>query len=140
MDTKILERFATWARRELITVVDAQASAVLASGSVARTERPDTVRRLESEIERHGRQHVIDKVAYTWFNRIIALRFMDARGYTDSGIVSPAQGQRHGQPEILADAKRGNLDPGVITRPRTSDAILGLRDGTRHSTDAEGEA
>lgn len=140
MDTKSLESFATWARRELITVVDAQASAVLASGAVARTERPDTVRRLESEIERHGRQHVIDKVAYTWFNRIIALRFMDARGYTDAGVVSPAQGQGHGQPEILADAKRGNLDPEVISNSRTVDAILGLLDGTRHSTDAEGEA
>lgn len=140
MDTKPLERFATWARRELLTVVDAQASAVLMNGSVARTERPDAVRRLESEIERDGRQHVIDKVAYTWFNRIIALRFMDARGYTNAGIVSPAKGQEHGQPEILADAKRGNLDRDVITSTRTADAILGLLDGTRHSTDAEGEA
>lgn len=140
MDTKPLERFATWARRELLTVVDAQASAVLVDGSVARSERPDVVRRLESEIERHGRQHVIDKVAYTWFNRIIALRFMDARGYTNAGIVSPAKGQEHGQPEILADAKRGNLDRDVITSTRAADAILGLLDGSRHSTDAEGEA
>lgn len=140
MDTKPLERFATWARRELITVVDAQASAVLANGSVARTERPDAVRRLESEIERDGRQQVVDKVAYTWFNRIIALRFMDARGFTDAGVVSPAQRQEHGQPEILADAKRGNLDSDVVTSSRTADAILGLLDGTRHSTDAEGEA
>ncbi|MGO1737193.1 MAG: BREX-1 system adenine-specific DNA-methyltransferase PglX, partial [Leucobacter sp.] len=140
MDTKPLERFATWARRELITVVDAQASAVLGSGSVSRTERPDAVRRLEFEIERHGRQHVVDKVAYTWFNRIIALRFMDARDYTDAGVVSPAKGQEHGQPEILADAKRGSLDREVITSSRTADAILGLLDGTRHSTDAEGEA
>lgn len=140
MDTKPLERFATWARRELIAVVDAQASAVLANGSVARAERAEAVRRLESEIERHGRLQVIDKVAYTWFNRIIALRFMDARGYTDAGIVSPVQGQGHGQPEILADAKRGSLDTNVITSKRTTDAILGLLDGTRHSTDAEGEA
>lgn len=140
MDTKPLERFATWARRELLSVVDAQAAAILASGSVARTERADAIRRLESEIERHGRQHVIDKVAYSWFNRIIALRFMDARGYTNAGIVSPAKGQEHGQPEILADTKRGNLDRSVITSTHTADAILGLLDGTRHSTDAEGEA
>lgn len=140
MDTKPLERFATWARRELISVVDAQASTVLAKGSVPRTEHPDAVRRLESEIENHGRQHIIDKVAYTWFNRIIALRFMDVRGYTDAGVVSPVQGQEDGQPEILSDAKRGNLDSDVITSKRTEDAILGLIDGTRHSTDAEGEA
>lgn len=65
---------------------------------------------------------------------------MDARGYTDTGLVSPAQGQPNGQPEILADAKRGNIDTDVITSSRTADAIIGLLDGTRRSTDAEGEA
>ncbi|WP_039798162.1 BREX-1 system adenine-specific DNA-methyltransferase PglX [Nocardia araoensis] len=140
MDTKPLERFATRARRELLTAVEAQASAVLGAGSVARSERGKTVRRLEREIAEHGRKHVIDKVAYTWFNRLIALRYMDARGYTSAGIVSPAHGHDHGQPEILADAKRGHLDTDVVTNDRMADAILGLLDGTRRSTDAEGEA
>ncbi|WP_028279803.1 BREX-1 system adenine-specific DNA-methyltransferase PglX [Arthrobacter sp. H5] len=140
MDTKPLERFATSARRELINAVDAQATAVLVAGSVARSERAEVVKKLEAEIGRHGRQHVIEKVAYIWFNRIIALRFMDARGYTDAGVVSPAQGQAHGQPEILADAKRGNLDVEVVMNTRMADAIVGLLDGTRRSTDAEGEA
>src|SRR5699024_8198966 len=121
MDTKPLERFATWARQELLTAVEAQATAVLKTDSVARTERAHAVRALEAEINRHGREHVIDKVAYTWFNRIIALRFMDARGYTDTGVVSPAQGQPHGQPEILADAKRGDINTDVITSSRTAD-------------------
>jgi hypothetical protein len=140
MDTKPLERFATWARRELINAVDAQATAVLAVGSIARSERGEIVKKLESEIGHHGRQNLVDKVAYTWFNRIIALRFMDARGYTDAGVVSPAQGQTHGQPEILSDAKRGNLDTDVVTNSRMANAIIGLLDGTRRSTDAEGEA
>ena len=140
MDTKPLENFAKAARRELIAAVSAQASAVLAPGSVARTERAETVRRLESEIAVHSHEHVIDKVAYTWFNRLIALRFMDAKGYTGAGIVSPAHGQVHGQPEILADAKRGDIDTDVVTSSATRGAILGLLDGTRRSTDAEGEA
>lgn len=140
MDTKPLERFATWARRELINAVDAQATAVLAVGSIARSERAEVIKKLEAEIARHGRQQVVDKVAYTWFNRIIALRFMDARGYTDAAVVSPAQGQAHGQPEILSDAKRGNLGTDVVTNTRTANAIVGLLDGTRRSTDAEGEA
>ncbi|WP_425864734.1 BREX-1 system adenine-specific DNA-methyltransferase PglX [Arthrobacter sp. TWP1-1] len=140
MDTKPLERFATWARRELINAVDAQATAVLAIGSVARSERAEVIKKLEKEIASHGRQQVVDKVAYIWFNRIIALRFMDARGYTDAAVVSPAQGQAHGQPEILSDAKRGNLDTDVVTKRRTANAIIGLLDGTRRSTDAEGEA
>ncbi|RMI28952.1 BREX-1 system adenine-specific DNA-methyltransferase PglX [Nocardia stercoris] len=140
METKPLERFATRARRELLAAVEAQASAVLAAGSVARSERGQTVGRLEKEIADHGRKHVIDKVAYTWFNRLIALRYMDVRGYTTAGIVSPAHGHDHGQPEILADAKRGHLDTDVVTRDRMADAILGLLDGARRSTDAEGEA
>lgn len=140
MDTKPLESFAKAARRELIAAVSAQASAALAPGSVARTERAETVRRLETEIAAHGHEHVIDKVAYTWFNRLIALRFMDAKGYTGAGIVSPAQGQAHGQPEILADAKRGDVDADVVTSSAARGAILGLLDGTRRSTDAEGEA
>ena len=140
MDTKPLERFATQARRDLLAAVDARATAVLAAGSVARVERPDVVRKLEAEITAHGRAHVVDKVAYTWFNRIIALRFMDARGYTDAGIVSPAQGQTLGQPEILADAKRGHLDADVVINTNMAATILSLLDGTRRSTDAEGEA
>lgn len=140
MDTKPLERFAAEARRELLTAVEAQTSAVLAAGSVARSERAETVKRLEAEIAKHGRKHVIDKVAYTWFNRLIALRYMDVHGYTSAGVVSPAQGHEHGQPEILADAKSGHLDTEVITTPRVQEAIMGLLDGTRRSTDAEGEA
>jgi hypothetical protein len=140
MDTKPLERFATQARRDLLAAVDAQATVVLSPGSVARSESADVVGRLETEIGRHGRQHVIDKVAYTWFNRIIALRFMDARGYTETAVVSPAHGQAHGQPEILADAKRGNLDADVVGNKVAAAAIIGLLDGTRRGTDPEGEA
>ncbi|MFD5277057.1 BREX-1 system adenine-specific DNA-methyltransferase PglX [Pseudarthrobacter sp. NPDC058362] len=139
MDTKPLERFAAQARRELLTAVEAQSSVVLAAGSVARSERGETVNRLEAEIAKHSRKHVIDKVAYTWFNRLIALRYMDIHGYTSAGVVSPAQGHEHGQPEILADAKSGHLDSEVIT-PGAQEAIVGLLDGTRRSTDAEGEA
>lgn len=140
MDTKPLERFATQARRDLLSSVDARATSVLTAGSVARAERPEVVRKLEAEITAHGREHVIDKVTYTWFNRIIALRFMDARGYTAAGIVSPAQGQSHGQPEILAEAKRGNLDADVVNNETIAETILSLLDGTLRSTDAEGEA
>ncbi len=140
MDTKPLEVFARAARRELLVAVAARVSSVLGAGSVARSERSETVRLLESEIADHGREHVIDKVAYTWFNRLIALRFMDARGYTDAGVVSPAIGQAHGQPEILADAKRGDVDTEVVTNASAHEAIIGLLDGTRRSTDTEGEA
>ena len=145
METAPLKSFATWARLELITQVSARMAAVLAPASPERIENQNAVVRLERDIVAagggtKGRDAVADKVAYTWFNRIIALRFMDANGYTGVGIVSPAHGQVIGQPEILADAKRGNIDPAVVSNKRTLDAITGLLDGTRPSADAQGEA
>lgn len=145
METAPLKSFATWARRELITQVSARLTAVLAPSSPERVENQRAVAMLERDIaaaggDAKGKDAVADKVAYTWFNRIIALRFMDANGHTGIGVVSPAHGQEIGQPEILADAKRGSIDPAVITNKRTLETITGLLDGTRASTDAQGEA
>ncbi|MCK6090917.1 BREX-1 system adenine-specific DNA-methyltransferase PglX [Micrococcus endophyticus] len=145
METAPLKSFATWARRELITQVSARLAAVLAPASPERIENQRAVTMLEHDIASagggaKGKDTVADKVAYTWFNRIIALRFMDANGYTGIGIVSPTHGQLTGQPEILADAKRGSIDPAVVSNKRTLDTIVGLLDGTRPSPDAQGEA
>ena len=144
METAPLKSFATWARRELITQVSARLTAVLAPASPERVENQRAVTILERDIVAagggaKGKDAIADKVAYTWFNRIIALRFMDANGYTGIGVVSP-HGQQTGQPEILADAKRGSIDPAVVSNKRTLDAITGLLDGTRPSADAQGEA
>ena len=145
METAPLKSFATWARRELMTQVSARLTAVLAPASPERVESQRAVTILERDIAAagggaKGKDAVADKVAYTWFNRIVALRFMDANGYTGVGVVSPAHGQQTGQPEILADAKRGSIDPAVVSNKRTLDAITGLLDGTRPSADAQGEA
>ena len=145
METAPLKSFATWARKELITQVSARLSAVLAPGSLERVEKRNAIRTLEGAIAASGggaagKDAVADQVAYTWFNRIIALRFMDANGYTGVGIVSPAHGQQAGQPEILAEAKRGSIDPAVVSNKRVIEEITGLLDGTKPSIDGQGEA
>lgn len=145
METAPLKSFATWARTALIREVSARIAAVLAPTSKERIESTTAVANLERDIAAAGggptgRGAMADKVAYTWFNRIIALRFMDANGYTGLGIVSPPRGQTTGQPEVLADAKRGNIDPAVVTSKRTIEAIAALLDGTRRSDDSQGEA
>lgn len=145
METAPLKNFATWARRELITQVSARLTAVLAPASPERVENQRAVTMLERDIAAagggaKGKDAIADKVAYTWFNRIVALRFMDANGYTGIGVVSPPHGQQTGQPEILADAKRGSIDPTVVSNKRTLDAITGLLDGSRPSADAQREA
>lgn len=144
METAPLKSFATWARSALIREVTARIAAVLASGSSERVEQVRAVTSLEKTVAiagggDEGRAAVADKVAYTWFNRIIALRFMDANGYTGLGVVSPQAGVEVGQPEILAEAKRGVIDTGVADQ-RTRNAVAGLLDGTRTSVDPQGEA
>lgn len=146
MDTTLLKSFATSSRTELIREVAARITAVLAQGSPERVEQPRAVSELERAISAggggdKGKAHVADKVAYTWFNRIIALRFMDANGYTGIGVVSPAADQV-GQPEILAAAKRGQVDGDVVKGPNAA-TVTGLLNGTRQprpGIDAQAEA
>ncbi|MEJ1922502.1 BREX-1 system adenine-specific DNA-methyltransferase PglX [Microbacterium sp. KHB019] len=139
METPPLKSFATRARSDLIKEVGARVTVVLAENSLARVESAPAVRALEDVIARDGRDQVIDRVAYTWFNRIIALRFMDANGYTPSGVVSPEVGRTTGQPEVLAEAKAGTID-GAVVPQKTQDTITALLNGTRPSQDPQGEA
>jgi hypothetical protein len=63
----------------------------------------------------YRQEQVIERVAYIWFNRFCALRFMDVNRYTRIGVVSPAEGQF--QPEILAEAKMGHIDEEMVPAP-----------------------
>lgn len=144
METAPLKNFATWARKELIREVTARIAAVLAPGSSERVEQAKAVAALEKAVTAagggdKGRAAVADKVAYTWFNRIIALRFMDANGYTGVGVVSPQAGVEIGQPEVLAEAKRGVIDADVVS-DATRKTVAALLDGMRTSGDPQGEA
>ena len=145
METAPLKSFATWARTALIREVAARIAVVLAPASPERVEQASAVTALEKAIRvagggDAGRAAVADKVAYTWFNRIIALRFMDANGYTGIGVVSPERGREGGQPEVLAEAKRGNIDGTIVTDTRTVEMVTSLLNATRRSDDPHGEA
>jgi hypothetical protein len=144
MDTSALKSFAPKARASLIADVEARVAAVLAPTSTERVESPTAVARLEHAVKdagdgTEGRAAVAERVAYTWFNRIVALRFMDANGYTGVGLVSPPAGQTAGQPEILSRARAGVIDAEVVS-PATAARVAALLDGTRRSTDSQGEA
>lgn len=144
METAPLKSLATWARTALIREVTARIAVVLASASPERVEQPKAIAALEKAVNAagggdKGRSVVAERVAYTWFNRIIALRFMDANGYTGIGVVSPQAGVDVGQPEILAEAKRGNIDSEVVSQ-KIGESVRGLLNGTRRSDDPQGEA
>jgi hypothetical protein len=134
MDTSTLKKFASFARTSLIEQVVTRLKAVLAEQSLARRENAAAVAELEKKIKELGKERVIEMVAYTWFNRFCALRFMDVNQYTTIGTVSPAEGFT--QPEILTEAKQGVIDEELkVDRAK----IIGLLDGTRPSQDAQGE-
>ncbi|WP_131794037.1 BREX-1 system adenine-specific DNA-methyltransferase PglX [Fluoribacter gormanii] len=137
METAKLKKFAQFARRSLIEQVLAKSNFVLAENSAARRERVESVKRLEDAIKNHGKEQVIERVAYTWFNRFCALRFMDVNRYTRIGVVSPAEEQF--QPEILAEAKMGHIDEEMVSSSDRNQ-IFALLNGKVPSRDPQGEA
>src|SRR5690625_820103 len=137
MDTTKLKNFATAARRSLIDEVTANLSKVLAEGSSAQREHPEAIKSLQKALKQYGEEQLIERVAYIWFNRICALRFMDVNRHTRVGVVSPLEG--HMQPEILAEAKMGNIDeeqvPSAIRQ-----RVMGLLSQQITSEDGQAEA
>lgn len=132
MDTNALKKFAQAARTQLIDQVSSKLAVVLDPASSARREHPEAMKALDGAIADQGKAQVFEQVAYTWFNRFVALRFMDANGYTLPRVVSPADGAT--RPEILAEAMAGNLPD------KAPPAIAALLDGRVPSNDPQGEA
>ncbi|MDJ0742293.1 MAG: BREX-1 system adenine-specific DNA-methyltransferase PglX [Xenococcaceae cyanobacterium MO_167.B27] len=137
MDTMNLKKFAQNARRSLIEQVTNKLTLVLADNSAARRQYPHAVEQLEKEISTLSKERVIDKVAYIWFNRFCALRFMDVNRYTKIGVVSAAEGRS--QPEILAEAKMGHIEDKMVSA-KTQGEIVALLSGETPSPDPQGEA
>ncbi len=137
MDTSKLKKFAQFARRTLIAQVSAKLDSVLAEGAPARREHPVAMKKLEAAIARDRKGQVIERVAYIWFNRFSALRFMDVNDLNPVRVVSPLSGQF--QPEILAEAKSGNIDEDCVPE-KVRGQIRALLDGRTPSPDAQAEA
>ena len=135
MDTSKLKRFAPECREQLLEQIGVKLDYVLTTRTPDLAEQESLVKALQAAIDAEGRAQVLDRVAYTWFNRFCALRFMDVNHYTRSGVVSPLEG--HTQPEILADAKQGIFDPDL---PVKREQIRALLNGNIPSRDPQGEA
>lgn len=124
MNDSALKSFCTWARTELIKGVEVQmvrygitepAPAPVGSETVnglplspAEVEQRDELLRIQTEV---GHEALCDRAAYTWFNRIVAIRFMDARGWLPSRMrmLSRADGS-HG-----SEAVENALDVEITT-------------------------
>ena len=124
MNTSQLKRFAQDARRKLLQQVGAKLNFVLTSDSAELREKTEQLKQLRLELGRTTKEQLIEKVAYTWFNRLMALRFMDVNDYQPLGIrvITPKDG--YTIPELLDEAKRGNIPEELkVNRQRTYDIL-----------------
>jgi len=117
MDKNAIKKFAVWARRELIERVAQRAArfgieenkpvdekARVIDGRVLSDEEFEQRRMLIVHIRRDGYKQVMEEVAYTWFNRFIALRFMEVNGYLPSYVRVFSNESGAFDPQILAEA------------------------------------
>ena len=123
MDKNAIKKYAVWARRELITRVSQRAAYYeiteentgdpAADTALERPLTPEekTQRRaLIENIRAKGYREVMEEIAYTWFNRFIALRFMEVNGYLPSHVRVFTDDANAFKPQILTEAINLELD------------------------------
>lgn len=125
MNKRALKEYAVYARNELRNqvILRAQAFGVTSTGfgqmevgsdyiQINGEEHPLSYKKayetLIKELRRKGFDQVIEEVAYTWFNRFIALRFMEVNDYLPSNT------------RVLSSETEGKVDPDILTMYRES--------------------
>ena len=125
MNKGAIQRFAIWARNELIAQVSqrayqygitkegcGEANAVTVGGRALTGDEQKQRKELVDQIRSKGYTQVMEEVAYTWFNRFIALRFMEVNNYLPSHIRVFSDASGAFKPEILNDVLHLDL-PGL---------------------------
>ena len=74
MNTNALKKFAQDTRKKLIQQVNARLELVLNTDSAELREKATALKKLQEAINATSKEQVVNKVAYTWFNRLMALR------------------------------------------------------------------
>ncbi|KSV59051.1 hypothetical protein [Acetivibrio ethanolgignens] len=123
MDKNAIKKYAVWARTELIARVSMKAeqygiaednmvnaSADSVNGKVLSADEKKQRQALIAQIQDKGYQQVMEEVAYTWFNRFSALRFMEVNGYLPSHVRVFTDVENRFKPQILAEAIHLELD------------------------------
>lgn len=123
MDKNAIKKYAVWARSELIERVSQRAMIYGITAKDAGDPNTESVNgHLLSQAEKRQRQalirnikakgyeQVMEEVAYTWFNRFAALRFMEVNGYLPSHIRVFTNDAGEFKPQILTEAIHLELD------------------------------
>lgn len=115
MDKNAIKKYAVWAREELIERVsqkadqyeisaDADPNADSAHGVLLTPSEKKQRVSLITRVKNKGMDQVIEEVAYTWFNRFAALRFMEVNNYLPSRVRVFTDEEGAFKPEILTEA------------------------------------
>ena len=139
MNTASLKTFAPAVRRQLMEAVTRKLDFALTA------QTPDYLTTFAPQVAalrklaQSDRSGLIDRVASTWFNRLAALRFMDARGWHPfrARVLTPASAAET-QPELLKLTRTGAL-PEELKSHTNPTRLNDLLDGRIPSPDAQGE-
>ena len=125
MNKTAIKNFAIWARRELIEKVTQKAKIygiekdkemkemdTALNGQILTSEDKKARNILIEKINKDSFDETIEEVAYTWFNRFIAIRFMEVNGYMPSHIRVFTSEKNEFEPQILLEAIHIDL-PGL---------------------------
>jgi Eco57I restriction endonuclease. len=134
MNKNAIQKYAIWARNELIEQVKQRAyqfgisdkgygdeNAAVIAGRVLSAEERQQRHSFVAEIQKNGIQQAVEEVAYTWFNRFVALRFMEVNDYLPTHVRMFSDASGGFNPEILKDVL--HLDLPGLDKAKVSDLI-----------------
>lgn len=117
MDKNAIKKYAVWARQQLIEKVTTKAienaicegqdlddSLSVINGKPIDEKTKKQRMALIKKIKEEGYTQVMEEVAYTWFNRFVAIRFMEVNGYLPSHVRVFSDKSGAFRPQILAEA------------------------------------
>ena len=113
MNTSALESLATASRERLIEMSVAAIERKMADPLLSDADHSRLTQAVDKHAEAGGNRVLgaAKVVAYSWFNRLTALRYMDAMGISGNyGVVTPTEGSGTGVPECVQRARGGDFD------------------------------
>ena len=123
MNKSAIKNYAVWARTELMKQVAQKAyeygvtesslpdyNTDIVNGRLFTSDEKKQLNELIKEVKKNGYEHVIEEVAYTWFNRFIALRYMEVNNYLPQRIRVFTNDNNEFKPDLLTDAIHVELD------------------------------
>lgn len=123
MNKTAIKNYAVWARTELMKLVTQKAyeyevtedstpsyNTDSVHGRLLESEEKKQLNELINEVKKNGFEHVVEEVAYTWFNRFIALRYMEVNNYLPQRVRVFTNENNEFKPEILTEAIHLEID------------------------------